>query len=258
MPDFRVHCRPTEAEPRSLVLDAAESHHLVRVNRARVGDVVIAFDGRGGEWRCELVADRKGGAELRVLGRQPVPVLPWHITLAQAIPKGKHLQDIIRATTEIGVSRIVPLLTERTIVQIGGDREETKHEKWTEAALEACKQCGNPYLPEIAPPTKLASLLAQPGDHDLKLIASLHPGARTLKEVFAAHAAAGKPPARSALWLVGPEGDFTPVEMAAALAAGFEPVTLGPLVLRCETAAVYAVSVLTHEIGGGGGIGVRG
>ena len=89
--------------------------------------------------------------------------------------------------------------------------------------------------------------------YDLKLIASLQPGAKSLKAVLAAHVSANGRPPRKVLWLVGPEGDFTPAEISRSKAAGFEPITLGPLVLRCETAAVYALSVLSYELQNTGG-----
>ena len=158
------------------------------------------------------------------------------------------MDAIVRKATEIGATRIVPLETERTQVHLDGDRSGRKTEKWQTAALEAAKQCGNPFLPEIAPVQKIADFLESAGDYDLRLIASLHPGAKSLKPVLAAfQAAQGRPP-RHVLWLVGPEGDFTPAEMTLSQKCGFEPITLGPLVLRCETAAIYALSVLSYEL----------
>ena len=247
MPDFRAFCQPSELEPRVLTLSQEESHHLVRVNRAKIGDTVVAFDGAGHEWVCELTSDSKA-AQLKVRFRQSAHPLPYRITLAQAVPKGKHMADIVRKATEIGVARVVPLLSERTIVHLDADREETKHEKWQEAALEACKQCGNSFLPEITAPVRAMAFIEGARDYDLKLVASLQPGARSLREVLRQRAAEGRPAPRSAVWMVGPEGDFTPAELSAARNNGFEPVTLGPLVLRCETAAVYALGILSYEL----------
>jgi 16S rRNA (uracil1498-N3)-methyltransferase len=250
MPDLRAYAVPSEVEPRQISLDADESHHLLRVNRARTGDTVVVFDGQGREWVCELRGEQKGRAELAVRFGQKARPLPYRITLAQAVPKGRHMADIVRKATEIGVSRVVPLLSERTIVQVESDREEGKVEKWQEAALEACKQCGNSYLPEILPAARVGAFLDSVRGQDLLLIASLQPGAKSLRSILAQRAAEGKPPPRQAVWMVGPEGDFTPAEMSAARNAGFEPVTLGPLVLRCETAAVYALSILSYELQG--------
>lgn len=250
MPDFRAHCTPPTAEPVELTLSPDESHHLIAVNRARVGDTVVAFDGRGTEWICELASDRKQAAVLKVRFKQRLKPLPYEITLGQALPKGQYMDAIVRKATEIGAARIVPLESERTQVHLDGDRSDKKIEKWQTAALEAAKQCGNAFLPEVSPVQSAAAFIESARGYDLKLIASLQPGAKSLKTVLAAfQAAQGRAP-KKVLWLVGPEGDFTPAEMSQSRSCGFEPITLGPLVLRCETAAVYALSILSYELQG--------
>jgi len=248
MPDFRAYCTPPTAEPAELTLSPDESHHLVAVNRARPGATVVAFDGRGTEWICELAGDRKNAAVLKVRFRQKAKPLPYEITLGQALPKGPSMDAIVRKATEIGAAHIVPLESERTQVHLDGDRSDKKIEKWQTAALEAAKQCGNPFLPVIAPVQQAAAFMESARGYDLKLIASLQPGAKSLRGVLAAFAAAQGRPPRKVLWLVGPEGDFTPAELSLAKTCGFEPITLGPLVLRCETAATYALSVLSYEL----------
>jgi 16S rRNA (uracil1498-N3)-methyltransferase len=251
MPDFRVFCTPATREPATLTLSAEESHHLIAVNRARPGDTVVAFDGRGAEWICELSDDRRQGAGLKVRFLQRARPLPYAITLGQALPKGPSMDAIVRKATELGVATILPLESERTEVHLDGDRSDRKTAKWQTAALEAAKQCGNPFLPEILPVQKAAACMESARGYDLKLIASLQPGAKSLKSVLAAFRAAQNRAPVKVLWLVGPEGDFTPAELSTAKSAGFEPITLGPLVLRCETAAVYALSVLSHELQSG-------
>lgn len=249
MPDFRVFCLPPERDPAELSLSEEESHHLVAVNRARAGDTVVAFNGQGQEWICELIAADRRAARLRVRFSQNTGRLAYEITLGQALPKGSSMDAIVRRATELGAARIIPLESERTLVHLEGGRTDRKIEKWRTAALEACKQCGNSWLPEIAAVEPASHFMEHARGYDLKLIASLHPGAQPLRAVLAAaEASAGRPP-RKVLWLIGPEGDFTPAEMSVARTAGFEPVTLGPLVLRCETAAIYALSVLSYELG---------
>ena len=248
MPDFRAYCTPSTAEPAELVLSADESHHLVAVNRARAGDTVVAFDGRGTEWICELTSEKKNAAVLKVRFRQKAKPLPYEITLGQALPKGPSMDAIVRKATELGAAQIAPLESERTQVHLDGERSDKKIEKWQVAALEAAKQCGNPFLPVIAPVQNASAFMEAARGYDLKLIASLEPGARSLKGVLATfHAVQGRAP-KKVLWLVGPEGDFTPAELSQAKTCGFEPITLGPLVLRCETAAIYALSVLSYEL----------
>lgn len=248
MPDFRVYHAPLSASPGTLLLDADESHHLVIVNRARKGDPVVAFDGRGTEWLCTLEDSRKQGALLRVNSERKATPLPFEITLAQALPKGPCMDAIVRKATEIGAARIIPILSERTQVKLEEDRQGKKSEKWRIAALEAAKQCGNPWLPELVSLQEASSFLRSAEHQDLKLIASLHPGARSLKTVLADYRATQGRAPKKVTWFVGPEGDFSPAEMSLALEQGFAPVTLGPLVLRCETAAVYALSILSYEL----------
>ena len=248
MPDFRAFCTPATAEPVEITLSPDESHHLVAVNRARPGDTVVAFDGRGAEWICQLASDRKNAAVLQVRFKQKIKPLPYEITLGQALPKGPGMDAIVRKATEIGAARIAPLESERTQVHLDGDRSDRKIEKWQTAALEAAKQCGNAFVPEILPVQNATAFMEAARGYDLKLIASLQPGAKSLKAVLANfHTAQGRAP-KKVLWLIGPEGDFTPAEMSGSQSCGFEPITLGPLVLRCETAAVYALSVLSYEL----------
>jgi 16S rRNA (uracil1498-N3)-methyltransferase len=158
------------------------------------------------------------------------------------------MDAIVRKATEIGAAHIIPLETERTQVHLDGDRSDKKTEKWQTTALEAAKQCGNAFVPAITPVQNARVFLASAGNYDLKLIASLHPGAKSLKTVLAAYRSARGNEPTKVLWLIGPEGDFSPAEMLSAREHGFEPITLGPLVLRCETAAVYALSVLSYEL----------
>jgi 16S rRNA (uracil1498-N3)-methyltransferase len=248
MPDFRAFVSPATAEPAELVLSAEESHHLVAVNRARAGDTVVAFDGRGHEWICELAGERKNAATLKVRFKQQIKPLPYEITLGQALPKGQFMDAIVRKATEIGVAHIAPLVSERTEVHLDADRSDRKIEKWQTAALEAAKQCGNAFVPSVAPVQKADAFMQSARGYDLKLIASLQPGAKSLKTVLAAYKAVHTRAPRKVVWLIGPEGDFTPAEMNLSHSTGFEPIGLGPLVLRCETAAAYALSILSYEL----------
>jgi 16S rRNA (uracil1498-N3)-methyltransferase len=193
------------------------------------------FDGRGHEAQARVGDDGK----LTILQQSSAPPLPCRITLAQAVPK-KSMDLIVQKATELGVAGIVPLMSERTIVKLDGDAG--KVERWREIALEACKQSGNNWLPEISAPQKAAQFLNDTGGFDLKLIASLQPDAQPLQQLLPAT------PPSSVLVVVGPEGDFTPAELALAKSAGCQPLSLGLLVFRAETAALYTLSILHHEL----------
>jgi len=248
MPDFRVFCTPPSLEPAEIGLDQAESHHLVQVCRARQGDTVVAFDGRGNEWVCTLAYSGRLEAVLKVTQHLRQKPLPYSIALGQALPKGKSMDSIVRKATEIGVCQIIPLESERTEVHVAGDREEHKKEKWFSIAIEAAKQCGNPFLPEVLPVQRAAAFMESAKGYDLKLIASLHPGAVSLRKVLADFRQERGSLPKNVLWLIGPEGDFTPAEISLSQTCGFRPIGLGPLVLRCETAAIVALSILSYEL----------
>lgn len=248
MPDFRVHAPDAATDAVEIRLTPEESHHLITVNRCGRGDPVTAFDGRGHEWLTECIDPSKSTVVLRVKESRPAKPRSHEITLAQSLPKGTVMDDIVRQATEIGASHIVPLSSERTQVHLEGDRADKKIEKWRTAAIEAAKQCGNPWLPELTPIQSFAAFIPLAKDYELKLIASLHGGATTLKKALAGYRAKHGQAPRKVLWLVGPEGDFSSTEMTAAITAGFQPITLGPLVLRSDTAAVFALSILSYEL----------
>ncbi|HEX2862761.1 MAG TPA: RsmE family RNA methyltransferase [Lacunisphaera sp.] len=250
MPDFRAHAPDVAAGATEIRLSATESHHLVAVNRCSRGDPVIAFDGHGREWVTTCTEANKGAAILQITATRPAATRGPAISLAQSLPKGATMDEIVRQATEVGTVGIIPLLSERTQVHLDEDRADKKVGKWRATAIEAAKQCGNPWLPEISPIQKFDEWVGATAAYDLKLIASLRADALPLKTAVASFVRQHGRAPRHALWLVGPEGDFSPSEVAAALAAGFTPVTLGPLVLRSDTAALYALSILSNELRG--------
>ena len=244
MTDHRVFCPTPPASAAEIALSAAESHHLVTVNRARLHDPVVAFDGAGGEWQTHVFKLDRKAAVLRIESGRRAPPLPCHITLIQAVPKGGVMESIVRQATELGVHRIVPLHSARTQVHWDEQRQGKKRDKWAATALEAAKQCGNPWLPVIDEPVSFPAALEIGAAHEVSLVASLHPGAVSLHAAVLRLNRSATPPARVAWW-VGPEGDFTPEEIEQLTRHGAQPVSLGPLVLRCDTAATYALAVIS-------------
>jgi 16S rRNA (uracil1498-N3)-methyltransferase len=166
------------------------------------------------------------------------------VTLAQAIPKGKNMEWILEKATELGAAGIVPLLTTRTVVQLDEREALRKQEKWQRVVIEAAKQCGQNWVPRVELPQKIETLLGASHSEELRLVASLGPAARHLKTVLAERP---RKALERTLVLIGPEGDFTPAELALAEKNGCEPITLGNIILRTETAAMYCLSVLAHE-----------
>lgn len=230
-------------------LDLADSHHCADVLRLEAGYMVVVFDGLGRAAEAELLAVHRKHCLLRIGRSHTSPPLQCSITLVQAIPKGKNMDLVIQKAVELGAATVIPLLSERTVVRLEDATDAArKQERWQSIAIEACKQCGQNRMPQIGLPVTTKEFFAALPPADLLLIASLEPDARHVKEVLGAYSAAkGSPPA-SVLVMVGPEGDFTPGEAALAKAAGAFPITLGPIILRTETAALYCLSVLGHEL----------
>jgi len=213
--------------------EAAARH--VQVRRLQPGDALRLFDGRGGEW----------AATVQQMGRQRVAVrvgahhaiereLRVAVTLALGMPANERMDWLVEKATELGAQAIVPLHTERSVLRLDAERGERKRAHWQGIAAAAAGQCGRNRLPQIAPVQPLQALLAQPAAAARRLLLTPDAAAPPL-----ARAAAG---AEALLCLSGPEGGLTPDEEAAARAAGFQPVQLGPRVLRAETAPLAVLA----------------
>jgi 16S rRNA (uracil1498-N3)-methyltransferase len=233
--------------PEHLVLDGEEAHHCLDVIRCREGDRIVVFNGAGSEAEAEIVATAKGAVTLKTILVVSTPRPTAAITLGQAVPKGKNMDLIIQKATELGASRLVPLLSERTVVQLDGEDLDKKRQKWQRVAIEACKQCGQNWVPEVTAPVKVEAFVRSVKD-PLRLIAAIGPESRPLKALLAEQTEEGSPSPAAATVMIGPEGDFTPAEIATAVTHGFLPLSLGPIILRSETAAIYALSILGHEL----------
>ena len=210
-------------------LEGDEARHLSRVLRANVDDAIRVFDGRGSEWMAVIRAIGRDRVDLalgeRVVGEPPGRGTDIRLSIAAALPKGDRQKWMVEKLTELGVERLVPLCTHRGVAEA----TPAAVERLRRTVIEACKQCGRNTLMEIADPATVARCLSQKPPAVAGLIAD--PAGS-----FAA--AALESIGGEAIVLVGPEGGFTAEERAAAVAAGFTPVSLGPYILRIETAAV--------------------
>lgn len=241
-------CYLPDGQPPTLVLEGSEAHHALRVLRLRPGDRLEALDGAGRRHLCELAEAGKAQARLRVLKTEAASRPVCRVTLLQALPKGKLIESIIQKAVELGVSRIVPLMTERVVKHFDADSAEAARDKWRQVAIEAIKQCGAPWLPEIVGPQTPAQYLGSSPAPELALFGSLRANRQHPHVHFEAFLEAhGRMPASASLW-IGPEGDFSDAEIEALLAAGALPISMGDLVLRTETAATYGLSVIQYEL----------
>ncbi len=244
----RFHVPANRLSSETPTLGEDEAHHCVTVLRQGVGEKIVVFDGQGNEATAEIAAASKREVVLRVLERRKSRPPACRLTLAQAVPKGKNMDFIVEKAVELGAAAIVPLLSDRAVVHLDAREAAAKRAKWRAAALAACKQCGQNWLPEIAPPVVPRAFFEQNPPVGLRLVGSLQADARSIKAALAAHRAERGAPPREITIFIGPEGDFTPDEIALAISHGARPVTFGPIVLRTETAAIYALSVLGHEL----------
>lgn len=244
----RFYVPPAQAQNSEIVLEDAEAHHSLHVLRIRDKERVVVLDGAGNELMCEVRHAAKEQLHLKVLQRQFSPPLPCKLVLIQAVTKAKTMDLIVQKATELGAHRIVPVMAERSVSQIEDGAVAGKLEKWHATMIEAIKQCGSPWLPQLDPPQTAQKFLASSERFELSLIASLQPDARHPREYFQTFSAERKRTPKSVGVWVGPEGDFTPAEINSIRQTGALPITLGPLILRSETAAIYCLSVLNYEV----------
>jgi len=257
----RFYLPPERCTADALQLDEREAHHALHVLRVKRGEPVTVLDGAGHEFQCEISVCSHHAVALAVKHTTYVPPLPCQITLLQAVPRGKIIESIIQKAVELCAHRIVPLLTERVVTRLGEAEAATKQEKWQLITIEAIKQCGAAWLPKIEMPATIAEVISRkpkiesesapgssPSAFDLSLVGSLQTHRRHPRECFREFQAAhGRLPQSIAVW-IGPEGDFTPDELKAIQAGGALPISLGPLVLRVETAAIYCLVILNYEL----------
>lgn len=221
-------------------LPATAARH-VQVLRLQPGAAITLFNGEGGEWDASVLRMGRSQVGVRIQGHRAVDrELPLHVTLACGMPANERMDTLVEKATELGVARIEPLICQRSVLRVEGERALRKLEHWKAVAVAACEQCGRTRVPELVPVQLLAQALAAGHDGERLFVLSLREGALPWHQAVA-HLAAG--PARVRL-LSGPEGGLTDAEEQAAVAAGARPVSLGPRVLRADTAPLAALAAL--------------
>ena len=222
-----------------------ESHHLLRVLRLSRGDAVYVFDGGGGEWSGSFVGVEGKQAVIEIREALPDTVeSPLQVTLVQALAKGEKFDLVVQKETEMGVTRIVPLMAQHADVKVKDEQAGKRGERWQRIALEAVKQSGRRRLVEIARPMKLDDLLAARIDREPTMIYFNERGGVGLTEALS-----GMPERGPVTAFVGPEGGWAEEEIESFTTCGCRAVTLGPRILRTETAAIVAVALLQHARG---------
>ncbi|MCM8812245.1 MAG: 16S rRNA (uracil(1498)-N(3))-methyltransferase [Candidatus Omnitrophica bacterium] len=249
MPQLKARCYiPSDAWEGNgrLRLSGREAHHLSRVLRIKPGDWVSCFDGAGTEAvACVRSVDPRAGIDLEIKEKKRLPPLSGGITLASAIPQSGKIDQIIDQATQFGVRRIIPVTTARGVVRISQEDSKKKLLRWNRIAVEAAKQSKVSHLPLIDPALPWDRLVCRFKEFDLALVAAVEGPHEPLAGLLKGRERS------SILLIIGPEGDLTPEELAQADAAGARRFSLGPTVLRCETAAVAALSLISYVLRGG-------
>ena len=237
----RVYLDAPLAAGTRVTLEGGAARHVTRVLRLRVGEALTLFNGSGGEYAASI-EQSQGGRVAVAIGEQRAieRESPLALTLAQGVSRGERMDLVVQKATELGVSGVVPVLSERSVVRLTAQQAERRLNHWRAIAVAACEQSGRNRLPAIASPVPLKDFLRTNTDGSMRLL--LSPAATaTLADL---------PRLVSAVTvLIGPEGGLAEAEQEAAVAAGFKPVCLGPRILRTETAAITALALLQREFG---------
>jgi 16S rRNA (uracil1498-N3)-methyltransferase len=237
-PRVHVHGAALAAE---LTIDLPpQAARHVQVLRLQPGDALTLFDGLGGEWSAQVGTMGKREVRAEVLAHQAVErELPVAVTLALAMPAGDRMDFVVEKATELGASAIVPLLAERSVLRLAGERADKRRAHWQAIAVAACEQCGRNRVPQVAAPVALPAwfeaLPAPTATQARWLLGWRDPQAWPVAQASSSGAV---------LLLSGPEGGFSDAEEAQARAHGFATLTLGPRVLRADTAPLAALAAI--------------
>lgn len=236
----RVHVEEPLVSGQPCVIEGTGANHIMRVLRLRDGELLTLFDGRGGEYGARITAFRRNAVQVDVQEHRAIErESTLDLTLAQGISRGERMDWVIQKATELGVRRIIPVLTERSVVRLDERQSERKLQHWRAIVISACEQCGRNTLPELMEPLELYGTFQTVEPDFVRVLLS---PSGTLRAGDLGH------PARIAV-LIGPEGGLAEREQEAAVSAGFKEVQLGARILRTETAAIAALAALQHRFG---------
>ncbi len=237
---MRVYCPAKDIGKSEITItDSRQLHHLLNVLRIKEGEALGVFDGNK-EYECMVKAIAKDKISAKIIKvKTQKSSRGLEVTLACAIPKRVKIEYIIEKCTELEVKKIIPVITDRTIVKVEGERSLAKLKRWQKIAMEASQQSGRISFPEISQALKFNEVLSSVKEYDLALIPNLKTGNKSIKEVLANFNG------KSVIIFIGPEGDFSEKEIKLAEKNGCQGVSLGDLVLKVDTAAI-AIAAFLH------------
>lgn len=228
---------------KALISDKEQIHHLKDVLRLKVNDEVGLSDTAGNDYSGIITSIGRNQAEFKATLKQTRRKKSLKLTIACAIPKNTRFDDVVDFLTQLGVERIIPMMTERVVVKLDEKRAEERHRRWLKITRAAAKQSQRRRIPVIEHLTSINDIINQSDGCDLKLIPHLSGERKPIRDIIKEH----EP--RNVIVLIGPEGDFTPGEVELALNAGFLPVSLGDTVLRVATAAIAVAGYIKFACG---------
>ncbi len=244
----RLYVPRWDHDGKTIVLPDTEAHHARNVLRARNGDRFRVLNGEGGVLDCRVAEVSRKRVELAIETTFQYAAPTIEITLLQGTVKGKTMDWIVEKATELGVSRIQPVICEHSVSVPDTRRAQSKVGHWQDSAVTALKQCGTPWLPKIAAPETFAAAISAIGGREIDLVAGLVGDLKPLSEILRPwHPPVSRDGLRLGLW-IGPEGDFSVTEYGRLATAGIVGISLGQNVLRSETAAVVGLSRLLYEL----------
>jgi 16S rRNA (uracil1498-N3)-methyltransferase len=234
----RIHVMGALGRGATVALAPTASHHLLHVLRARPGDPVTVFDGSGSEFSATILSNDRGGVTVKLIDGGAVNrESPLRCTLVQAVSAGERMDYTLQKAVELGVACLHPVISERSVVRLDAARAAKRHAHWQQVVIAACEQCGRTTVPEVSLPLEFGEWLAtlsRPADQPRAMLSP--EGKQRFRDL--------PRPAAGITLLAGPEGGFAPHEIAQARTHGFLEIRLGPRILRTETAALAALSVM--------------
>jgi len=237
-------------EGNRVTIKGDEARHIAQVLRLKERDKIKVFTGKGKEYLTEIIQASKKEVIGEILKESRLNTEPpIEITLVQGLPKSDKMDLIVQKATELGVKRIIPVITQRTIIRLDKEKAKVRRIRWQRIALEAAKQSGKAIIPGVDAITTFVQSLSNISEENLNLIPWEEEISTSLKEVLKHHTSHIPHPTSPIMVFIGPEGGFTSEEVEAAKKKGAVPVSLGPRLLRTETAGLVTLAMILYELG---------
>lgn len=227
-----------------VIITGDDIKHISKVLRKSIGDILIVSDGHGIEYEVKISQLNKEKLYADILQKTQAKIQALEVTLYQALPKLDKMDTIIQKCTELGITKIVPYISEFTVITIDEKKSDKKTERWRKIALEACKQCGRSVIPDVTPIHSFEDMLSEQQDYDIGIFAYEKENS-SVKKLLKENSES-----KRISIIIGPEGGFSKEEARKIVEYGAKSVGLGPRILRTETAGMVVLCIIMYELGG--------